>query len=112
MCWNSGVGTRTKSIRPVMWLKRVGLSQVSNDWRLTFFSSAPSIRTQGLSTAAGVATKDMQVPCLIARRAFVDPGRNRNAEVRLTLWREARKHFSLAGKCIGIGRAPMLRSID
>src|ERR1700733_14395637 len=57
MCWNSGVGTRTKSIRPVMWLKRVGLSQVSKDCRLTFFSSAPNIRAQGLGTAGGGGTK-------------------------------------------------------
>src|ERR1700677_4918258 len=60
MCWNSGVGTRTKSIRPVMWLKRVGLSQVSKDCRLTFFSSAPNIRAQGLGTAGAGATKDIR----------------------------------------------------
>src|SRR5271155_1033943 len=66
MCWNSGVGTRTKSIRPVTWLKRVGLSQVSKDCRLTFFSRAPSIRAQGLGTAGTVATKDIRF--LVQRR--------------------------------------------
>src|ERR1700760_3285554 len=60
MCWNSGVGTRTKSMRPFTWLKRVGFSQVSNDCRLTFFSSAPRICTQGLGTVGAVATKDIR----------------------------------------------------
>src|SRR5580658_1834187 len=49
MCWNSGEGTRTYRVRPAAWLNRVGLSHVSNDWRMTFFSSAERIWIQGLS---------------------------------------------------------------
>src|SRR5580658_635602 len=53
MCWNSGEGTRTYSMRPAEWLNRVGLSQVSNDCRITFFSSADRIWSQGLGAEAG-----------------------------------------------------------
>src|ERR1700744_1353378 len=74
MCWNSGVGTRTKRIRPVMWLNRVGFSQVSKDCRLTFFSSAPSIRAHGLGTAGAVATKDIG---FLAQRRLPDNFRQR-----------------------------------
>src|ERR1035441_1460799 len=54
MCWNSGEGTRTYSFRPDAWLNRVGLSHVSNDCRMTFFSSAARIWSQGLSAEVGV----------------------------------------------------------
>src|ERR1700721_912446 len=83
MCWNSGVGTRTKSILPVTWLKRVGVSQVSKDCRLTFFSRAPSIRAQGLGTAGAVATKD--IGFLVQRRLpdnFRQRQKNRPAPVQ------------------------------
>src|ERR1700759_319304 len=71
-------------MRPFTWLKRVGFSQVSKDCRLTFFSSAPRICTQGLGAAGGVATKDIRFLLLNAdcptfrkcKRANVAP-RNR-----------------------------------
>src|SRR5580693_19113 len=40
-------------MRPAAWLNRVGLSQVSNDCRTTFFSRADKIWSQGLSAVAG-----------------------------------------------------------
>jgi hypothetical protein len=40
-------------MRPAAWLNRVGLSQVSNDCRITFFSRADKIWSQGLSAVAG-----------------------------------------------------------
>src|SRR5271167_3305041 len=52
MWQNSGFGTRTNSTRPCEWSKRVGLSQVSYDVRLTFFSSAPRTRIHGLAVTA------------------------------------------------------------
>jgi hypothetical protein len=45
-----------------MWLNRVGFNQVSYDCRLIFFSSAPRIRTHGLSVVGTVGTKDIVFP--------------------------------------------------
>src|SRR5271154_2805131 len=92
---------RTNSMRSFTWLKRVGLNQVSNDWRLIFFSRAPRIRTHGLSTVVGVVTKDIPVPCLIARGPSKS-GQKGNAQITLGPKREAPGHFSLAGRCIGM----------
>src|ERR1035437_2218163 len=64
MCWNSGDGTRTYNVRPWAWLNRVGLSQVSNDWRMTFISSAERIWIQGLSTVAGETANDIAASLL------------------------------------------------
>src|SRR5262249_46366416 len=54
---NSTVGTRTTSTLPLTWLKRVGLSQVSNEWRLIFFSSALRIWAQGFGELIAVAVE-------------------------------------------------------
>src|SRR5689334_3716793 len=51
----STLGTRTKIIFPFVWLKRVGLSQVSYEWRVIFFSSAPKILSHGFAVAVTVA---------------------------------------------------------
>src|SRR6185437_4227115 len=60
MCRNSGVGTRTKITFELVWLKRVGFSHVSNEWRLIFFSRAERIRSHGFAVAVTVAVdKDM-----------------------------------------------------
>src|ERR1700739_987527 len=53
MCWNSLEGTRTNRMRPLAWLKRVGFNHVSKDWRMTFFSRAARICSQGLRAEAG-----------------------------------------------------------
>ena len=44
----------TTRIAPFTWLKRVGLSQVSKEWRFTFFSRAERICAQGLAVAAAL----------------------------------------------------------
>src|SRR5258706_6522686 len=59
MSRNCVVGTRTKAILPLEWLKRVGLSQVSKECRLIFVSKAPRILSQGLGAAAAVVESDM-----------------------------------------------------
>src|SRR3954453_12490364 len=64
MVRNSAVGTRMTSSSPSAWLKRAGLSQVSKECRLIFFSSAERIRTQGLAVAVAVDERDI-VPSLI-----------------------------------------------
>src|SRR5437868_13067955 len=64
MLRNSAVGTRMTGSSPSAWLKRVGLSHVSKEWRLIFFSSAERIRTQGLAVAVAVDERDI-VPSLI-----------------------------------------------
>jgi hypothetical protein len=43
-----------------MWLNRVGLSHVSKDWRITFFSSDERICSQGLRTVVGVVANDIE----------------------------------------------------
>ncbi len=40
-------------MRPLAWLKRVGFNHVSKDWRITFFSRAARICSQGLRAEAG-----------------------------------------------------------
>src|SRR5215471_129058 len=55
-----------KSTLPLAWLYRVGLSQVSYEWRLIFFSSAPRIRSHGFTPAVTVAVDNgisEKVPC-------------------------------------------------
>jgi len=42
---------------PLVWLKRVGLSQVSQECRLIFFSSAPKTKSHGLAGAAAIAVE-------------------------------------------------------
>jgi hypothetical protein len=49
-------------VRPVAWLKRVGLSQVSKDCLITFFSKAARIWSQGLRAELGeVANAIVQI---------------------------------------------------
>ena len=50
---------------PLVWLKRVGLSQVSNEWWLIFFSSAARIRSHGFAVAVTVAV-DNDIPELFS----------------------------------------------
>src|ERR1700756_808076 len=84
-------------MRSFVWLKRVGLSQVSKDWRLTFFSSAPRMRTQGLSTAAGVATKDIRLPLLrLAGKA--DSCQKSNTQVTPALWNGKRGGIAIGAR--------------
>src|SRR5277367_2318840 len=59
----SALGTRTNSVVPLVWLKRVGFRHASKEWRVTFFSRAPRILTQGLGATAGVGANDITIPC-------------------------------------------------
>src|SRR6476469_7917773 len=68
---NSGVGTRTKRILPLAWLKRVGFNQVSNEWRLIFFSNAARIRSHGFAVAVMVAV-DNDIACCVS---YCEPAR-------------------------------------
>src|ERR1700735_2308218 len=93
---------RTYSRRSFAWLKRVGLSHVSNDWRLTFFSRAPRIRTQGLSTAAGVATNDITGSLLErSRRPSVSCHPRSSPNTLHPISVGCVGACALAGKCIG-----------
>src|SRR5215467_4383901 len=60
MCRNSGAGTRTKMMEPLVWLNRVGFSHVSYECRLIFFSRAPRMRSHGLVGAVAVDVNDMR----------------------------------------------------
>src|SRR5437773_11242888 len=53
---NSTVGTRTNKTPPQEWLSLVGLSQVSYECRLIFFSSASRMRNHGFGDKVGVET--------------------------------------------------------
>ena len=102
-----GRGNAHEEHPALTWLKRVGLSQVSKDCRLIFFSSAPSMRTQGLSTAAGVATKDIRFLAEAADGRI--RSQIRNAKVTPVRIGRARRHCGLAGK--GASDGKLLRSI-
>src|SRR5271170_7286667 len=80
----SALGTRTNRVVPLVWLKRVGFRQASNEWRVTFFSRAPRILTHGFGATAGVAANDITLPMLRATTGRCPSRKSRaNATKRL-----------------------------